>query len=64
MKNLFLRFPTLCDKENYINYQKEEHNIDIDYERWAPQFGKSGFCLIAEVANRATLLTGGIVDDG
>ena len=34
MKNLFLRFPTLGDKENYINYQKEEHNIDIDYEKW------------------------------
>ena len=36
----------------------------IYYEKWAPQFGKWGFCLVAEVANRATLLTGGIVDDG
>lgn len=34
MKNLILRFPTLNDKENYISYQKEEHNIDIDYEQW------------------------------
>lgn len=36
----------------------------IYYEKWAPQFGKWGFCLVAEVANRAALLTGGIVDDG
>ena len=34
MKKLFLRFPNLKDKENYIKYQKEEHNKDIDYEKW------------------------------
>ena len=34
MKNLFLRFPNFTDKDNYILHQKEELNINIDYDNW------------------------------
>lgn len=31
---LFLKEPTIDEKYEYIKYQKEEHNIDVDYEQW------------------------------
>lgn len=34
INNLYLKFPTKEDEDIYVKYQKEEHNIDLNYEEW------------------------------
>lgn len=40
-KELFLKFPTMDDEIEYIKYQKEEHDKDIDYVCWLNDLKKS-----------------------